>query len=682
MLSDSAKKVMVSRQEKKIFLIGNPNVGKSVIFNLLTGKFVFVSNYPGTTVEISEGTHEGGKGKSTVMDTPGTNSLIPHSEDEVVTRNILFESDGAEVLQVADAKNLQRALILTTQLAELEIPMVLALNMIDEAQDAGIRIDDSRLKDVFGVPVIKTVATQRKGLSSLVRHIDDPVVSTARVPYPMAIESAVAKISELLPESVRGKRALALMLMAGDPDLEQWVYRNCEEGIPGRIRNIISETQKGFSSPLGYVVIKARLKYINNIIAGAVSRRELSRSSVSAFTGRICQHQLWGVPVMLLVLLLMYLIVGKFGAGTVVDLLESKVFGELVTPNLFKLYHAVLPFPHEHLVEEGSISLAYELTGEMGAFGHVCKFIHDLFLGEYGLISMGLTYAVAIVLPIVLFFFILFGILEDSGYLPRLSIMSNRLFRLIGLHGKAVLPMVLGLGCDTMATLTTRILSTRKERLIATILLALAIPCSAQLGVMLGIMAQLPGRFFIGFILIIFMQLVIVGFLGSKILRGSVSDFIIEIPPMRLPQLKNVVVKAFYRLQWFLKEAVPLFLLGTLILFVANLTGALNSFQVICRPVVSGFLGLPAAVSEVFVMGFLRRDYGAAGLNRFFEQGLLTNDQVLTAMVVITLFVPCIAHFFVIVREHGTKVAFLIISFVFAYALLIGGILNLVLKML
>ena len=358
---------------------------------------------------------------------------------------------------------------------------------------------------------------------------------------------------------------------------------------------------------------------------------------------------------MLAVLLLLYEFVGYTGAQTLVGLLEKVLFGQYIIPFL----HALIP----------------------------SGFFAELMVGKYGLISMGLTYAIGIVLPVVGTFFIAFGLLEDSGYLPRLSILSDRLMRIMGLNGKAILPMVLGFGCGTMATMSTRILSSKKERLIAILLLALGIPCSAQLGVMLGMAAGYSRKAMLVVIAVVLSQLLLVGFLSSRLLHGQPSEFIFEIPPIRTPQLKNVVLKTWYRVQWYLKEAVPLFLLGTLALFALDnlhLLGQslLSWIQKALEPIVSGLLHLPIESAGIFLLGFLRRDYGAAGLYDLARRGMLTGQQVVVSMIVITLFVPCLASFLMIVKEQGVKRALAISGFIVPFALLVGAVVSWILRTL
>ncbi|MHB9154382.1 MAG: nucleoside recognition domain-containing protein, partial [Endomicrobiales bacterium] len=288
----------------------------------------------------------------------------------------------------------------------------------------------------------------------------------------------------------------------------------------------------------------------------------------------------------------------------------------------------------------------------------------------------------AIVFPIVGAFFLFFGLLEDSGYLPRLSVMLDRIFRSFGLNGKAVLPMVLGLGCGTMAVLGSRILETKKERFLVIILLSLTIPCSAQLGVILGMLSGLSLKASILWFLSISGSLLLVGSLANKIVKGDQSPFILEIPPLRRPSIGNILSKVKMRVVWYVKEAVPLFMLGTAILFVADRTGLLSLLEKAASPVVVGLLGLPREATQSFLLGFLRRDYGAAGLFMLAKDGLLDPRQVLVSTVAITLLVPCIAQCFMVVREQGARIAAAVFLFVVAYALLFSGALNVAVKAL
>ncbi|MDI6758035.1 MAG: nucleoside recognition domain-containing protein, partial [Endomicrobiia bacterium] len=355
-------------------------------------------------------------------------------------------------------------------------------------------------------------------------------------------------------------------------------------------------------------------------------------------------------------LYLMYLFVGVFAAGTLVDLFEEKIFGGVINPFFKQIFNAAG-------IPEGG-------------------FARDIFVGEYGLITMALTYAVAIVFPIVGAFFIFFGALEDSGYLPRLAALLDKFFKKIGLNGKAVLPMVLGLGCDTMATLTTRILEKPRERIIATLLLALAIPCSAQLGVILGILGSSGPDVFLIWLGTIVSVFAAVGYLVSRLLPGASSCFIMEIPPLRMPYVGNILMKVKQRVLWYLMEAVPLFIAGTLALFLLDRIGALDLIVTAMSPAVKGVLGLPVKTAEAFLVGFFRRDYGAAGLYEISRQGLLDKRQTAVSLVTITLFVPCLAQFLVMIKERGKKVAAAIFAFVMVFSFTVGGLLNAALKLM
>ncbi len=645
----------------EIVLVGNPNVGKSVLFSKLTGKFVIISNYPGTTVEITRGQAEVGGASVAVLDTPGVNELSPRTEDARVTCDVLREHPDATVVQVTDAKNLRRALLLTLEIAEMGRPMVLVLNMMDELDRRGGKIDVRKLSEILGVPVVPTIATSGTGI-----HLLKNALSQARTPS-IRIESAEGR-ADLLPFD-----AADVAETAGAPD-EQRAYERTSR----------------------------RLEQVNRILARTYTLVRPHRANLAQRIGWWATHPVRGVLLVGLVLYFAFWFVGLVGAGTAVDFLESFVFGRQVRPLAIRAADAVLPFPHRHGTERSDYTVEIPLTptrgirigessaetvstryevgpgGELSAGRKVVRFVHDFLVGEYGLITMALSYGLAIVLPIVTTFFLLFGVLEDSGYLPRLAVMVNRIFRGMGLNGKAVLPMILGLGCDTMATMTTRILETRKERVVTTLLLALAVPCSAQLGVLLAMMASLSYGAAAFWLLLMLGIAFLIGWLAARLYGGQTSDFILELPPMRWPQPGNVAVKTLARLDWYLREVIPLFVLGTGILFLLDQLDLLGGIARLGEPLVQRWLGLPAATSNAFLIGFLRRDFGAVYLlNAATGPGAtLSPHQVLVAMVTITLFMPCIATLFMIARELGKKTAAFMTFLVFFLAFLIGGLVN------
>lgn len=636
---------------ERIVLVGNPNVGKSVLFGLLTGKYVTVSNYPGTTVELSQGNITLDNRKFLVIDTPGVNNLIPMSEDEEVTRDILLSERPSCVVHVGDSKNLRRTLLITIQLAEMGLPAVLALNMEDEARDRGIMIDNVALSEALNIEVVGTIAPQRKGIKELRDALLKPRSASVAVPYHEKIVEYIGKISSLLPEASISKESIAAMILAGDISLKEWLVKNVSNDDITRIEDLRDECQAAFSSPLSTLINEARIRLADSLTKTSVSILGQQGGRFAGYLGRISMHPLYGLPILFAALFFFYEFVGVFGAGTLVDFFEGTIFEHYLNPMFTKVVEVIMPL----------------------------EFVREMLVGEYGLITVALTYSIAIVLPITATFFIAFSILEDSGYLPRLAIMSNRIFNMIGLNGKAILPMVLGLGCGTMAVLTSRILETKKDRIITTFLLALAIPCSAQLGVILGMLGSLSYKATIIWIGSVIGVMLLSGFLASKVIRGEKTEFFLEIPPIRRPNLTNILVKTVGRIEWYLKEAVPLFMLGTFILFLMHKLNVLGFIERLAAPVVVDFVGLPAKTAAYFILGFLRRDYGAVGLFDMAQNGELTAVQALVSLVTITLFVPCLANFFMIIKERGIKTAFAITLFIFPFAFLIGGVLNFIL---
>ena len=636
---------------RTIALVGNPNVGKSVLFGKLTGKYVIVSNYPGTTVEVSRGTATIYRETFEVIDTPGVNSLVPQSEDERVTRDILLTERPDLVLQVADAKNLRRSMLITLQLAELQCPLVIDLNMMDECRTRGIVIDSKGISALFGVPVVETIATTGEGFRKLFDALKE--ARTPRDPHEGDSTALVEQVKTLLDHSCQLPPRLTVEWLASpEPSLRRPVEKLVEPERLQKLETQLQEFRERKHQFPASMINRERIAFLDRHVESLRQVTPFNKRIFFERLGKWTREPLTGVPILILILFLMYEFVGVFGAQKAVDFLERVLFGQYIVPAARNLFDRIMPI----------------------------AFFHDLFVGQYGLISMALPYAIAIVLPIVGTFFLAFGILEDSGYLPRLSILSDRIFRAMGLNGKAVLPLILGLGCDTMATVTTRVLSTKKERIIATLLLALGIPCSAQLGVILGITAGVSKLAIFTIFGSVIVQVFVVGFLSSKIVKGRRSDFIFEIPPIRIPQLRNIGFKTWMRMKWYLREAVPLFMLGTFILFMLDQLRVLKYIVHATEPVVVKMLGLPAETATAFILGFLRRDYGAAGLYRLVELGKLDHIQIVIALVTMTLFVPCTAQFFMMIKEHGWRRAVYIALVITPIAIGTGATLNWLLR--
>lgn len=572
---------IMSAPIKKVALIGQPNVGKSATFNCLTGRYATVSNYPGTTVEVARGLVKVGNQNAQIIDTPGLYSTFPATEEERVTLDIIQDERPDIIIHIIDAKNLERMLPLTFQLLETGIPVIVALNMFDEALGLGITIDVAGLSEKLGLKIVATVAIERKGIGPLMNEIEEALNDT--LPRP----------------SGRWER----------PAFSEQQLRGWHEDA----RNIAAQVIKKRGLP-----------------------RELSlldRMVISPISG----------PLILAVVIYfgLYKFVGRLGAGTAVDLLEGN-FERYISPWVTGVLSKYIPW-------------------------HA---LHDLIAGKYGIITLGVRYAVAIILPIVGFFFLFFAVVEDSGYLPRLSFMLDRLFKKIGLSGKAVIPMVLGLGCSTMATMVTRTLPTRRERLIATILLSLCIPCSAQMGVILGLLSPTP-KVLVLWAAIVTAIFVLIGTLLSRIMPGAPSAFIIELPPMRMPRPKNVLIKTYARMKWYFFEIIPLFILASVLIWLGELTGLFDIVTSLLKYPLA-LMGLPPEAAPAFLFGFFRRDYGAAGLYDLHKAHAFGNDQLLIAAVVLTLFLPCITQFLITIKERGWRTGIMISVCVLGVAFVTG----------
>ena len=637
-----------------ILLVGHPNVGKSVLFHRLTGAYVNVSNYPGTTVEVTQAPARF-DASATLLDTPGVLALPSRSDDERATMRALLNETSRCLVQVGDAKNLRRTLTLTALLAELGVPMVLALNMHDEAMARGVTVDIPALAEELAIPVLATVATGGEGMGELTSSITRAAVPDPLLHYDPLLEEEItllaAAIATHAPHPSLAARGLAILFLGNDTEVDNWLRQHAGPAY-AQLDALRRAARQRAEEDLPGLLARQRTEAAD-ALATSVSQRAVRSSPLLAQRiGQAVVHPLWGIPILLGVLYAVYLFVGVFGATTLVGLLEEDLFDGILNP-------AVTDF----------------VTTQIGNNG-----LSDLLVGQYGLWTMGMTYALALILPIVSTFFIAFGILEDSGYMPRLSVIANRIFARMGLNGRAVLPMVLGLGCVTMATLTTRILHSPRERLITIFLLALAIPCSAQLGVVLGMLGGVSFSALLVWALAMVGVLFLSGFLAARLVPGRRIPLVTELPPMRLPIAGNVLKKTTGRLKWYLIEVIPLFLIGTFLMYLLDRLGILPAIIEAGEPLVSGWLGLPKEASAAFVMGFLRRDFGATGL--FMLADALSPVQAIVGMITITLFVPCFASLLMMIKERGLKTGLAMLAIIVPFAFLVGGLCNLVLTAL
>lgn len=465
-----------------------------------------------------------------------------------------------------------------------------------------------------------------------------------------SIETSAERIESLLSANYAiSKMSIALLLLQEDKEIYEIVNKTESKEIIEKIDHVIKRTVDYYPNPVSYELAMERQANINYIVNKAV-RSKKAKFSFQVFISQLTMNPITGLPILALILYLgIYKFVGQFGAGTVVDFLERKVFGLYINPFVTGLFERFVPW----------------------------GIINDLFVGEYGVITLGVRYAMALILPIVSFFFLIFSIIEDSGYLPRLAMLIDRTFKKIGLSGRAVIPMVLGFGCDTMATVVTRTLPTVRERIISTILLSLAIPCSAQLGVIVALLEGKPKAFMIwAFVLtIIFL---FIGYLSSKIIPGEKPSFYMELPPLRLPKLSNVLIKTYARVRWYFFEIMPIFLFASVVIWVGKITGIFDVLiNFLKKPM--AFIGLPPELAKVFLFGFFRRDYGMAGLYDINNSGLLTGVQLVVSTVFLTLFIPCVAQFLVTVKERGWKTGAAISFFILFFSFFLAYVVNKVL---
>jgi ferrous iron transport protein B len=630
---------------RKVFLVGNPNVGKSVLFNALTGSYAVVSNYPGTTVEVSRGSAELGGGRWEVTDTPGMYSLRTITEEERVSRDLILGDEGT-IVHVVDAKNLPRMLPLTLELCMMGRPLVLALNLMDEAARAGVKVDTRALSIALGIPVVEMVATRGEGIQELKAILAGPIPPppSPKIFFPPRLEESL----EALRPHISGEawRFWALHALEGDaPALER-------AKLPDELLSTLRARaglgpRRGAPSAL---VAKSFHASAQRVLAGAYKDGTREKVALQERLDRLLLNPWTGFPILAVIVYVgLYRFVGVFGGGTVVDFLETTVFGRYVNPYVEALFAHLVPW----------------------------MWLRTLFVGDYGIFTLGLRYAIAIILPIVGTFFLAFSVLEDSGYLPRLAMMLDRIFKAIGLNGRAVIPLVLGFGCDTMATMTTRILETKRERIIATFLLALAIPCSAQIGLLLALLAGHPAALAL-WAAIVTGVFLLAGTLMARLLPGQKPAFFMELPPLRMPVLKNVWSKTVSRMGWYFLEVFPLFIVASVMIWVGQITGIFPKVVEAIVPLVKA-LGLPPQTAVAILFGFFRRDYGAAGLFDLRHSGLMNGVQLLVATVTLTLFLPCIAQFLIMRKERGWKVTLLMSGVILFIAFGVGWGLNAVL---
>ncbi|MCK8825276.1 ferrous iron transport protein B [Fuchsiella alkaliacetigena] len=593
--------------EKRIVLAGNPNVGKSIFFKELTGIYAEVSNYPGTTLEITYGHYQ----DYLVIDTPGVYGVSAFNEEEVVARDIILTADL--IVNVVDGVHLDRDLFLTQQLIDLGIPVIVALNMMDEVKKQGLEIDAEELAKRIGVSVVPTVATTGEGVAEIKQQLEKACLGKSS-------KYLEQRLEKLMNKGV--KRQEALLILEGDEELAS------QNGV--KVRADREE------------IYHKRRQRVDRIVDQVVKWKE-AKNSFASLLNTLLLKPIPGIPTLLLILYGVYQLIGVFIAQTVVDFTEGIFFAGIYEPLVKSLIANILSLD---------------------------SLIGQILAGEFGLLTMTITYLLGLLMPLVFSFYFVLSIMEDSGYLPRVAVLADKTLTKLGLNGRAVIPLILGFGCVTMAIITTRMLGSERERKIATLLLGLAIPCSAQLGVIIVLLASLGYGYFLFYLMIISLVFLLAGKFLNSTLKGESTELFIDLPPLRWPKLNNIMTKTFNKTRFFVEEAGPIFFLGSLLITLLDFTGGLNLLQNLFSPVVVNWLQLPSETAVVFIMGVIRRDFGAAGLTSL----SLTGAQTLVGLVTMTLFVPCIASIMIIFKERNWKEASLIWIGSWIVAFVVGGL--------
>ncbi|MDJ0625170.1 MAG: ferrous iron transporter B [Candidatus Caenarcaniphilales bacterium] len=664
---------------KKVVLVGNPNVGKSSLFQQLSGSYVEISNYPGTTVDIlktniNESTE--------LIDTPGVYSISCLNDEERITQESIKRiSENDLVINVVNATTLEKDLFLTLHLIDLKIPFILVINQIDQIERKEIKIYYSKLSSMLGVPVFPISALKVEGLETLKKFI--------REEKKVQIGNISIELEGLLSEFLKKNDELQTQF-----DTLMWLEEDSQ---------VIAKTQTKPQKGSRKQIYSKRRERVNRLIQSVIHTRKTD-NSLTKVLNQFLIHPFFGtITGCFIGIFFLYQVLGVWVAGDLVNLLEKGFFERYWNPNV--KYAVAHVFPSEiknndktQLFDKGLLFQEKKKTltiSESTEFifspadlidssakstsleQNILSSFGTILAGKYGLFTLAVTYLFGLLLPLIWFFYLSWSMLEDSGYLPRLAVLADGFLRHIGLNGRGVIPLVLGLGCVTMAVVTTRLMSNRREQLIMMILLGIAVPCSAQLGIIQSLLAKIGG--FDGWLVwagVILSVLTICGFLASKLLPGTPTPLLLELPPLRVPYWKNVLTKTNQKSWFFFQEAGLAFIWASLAISVLQVTGGLNLVINSLKPLVSGILHLPKEVALSFLLGMVRRDFGAFGLLNL----ELSKIQVVTACVTLTLFVPCIATLAVMIKERNWKTALGIWSFAWFIGFGVGGCLTRVLE--
>ncbi len=611
----------------KIGIIGNPNVGKSLIFSSLSGVGVEVTNYPGTTVGLQSGTVCCQKNQIELLDLPGIYSLDGLSDEESLVRDVIQHKDIDALLVITDAVHLERNLYLLLQIAEYDIPLVIVLNMIDEAKKQGLFIDTARLSHLIGSPVIETIATEGKNLDRILPlTLSEATPATIPVLYDRHIEAGVRSLNKLFGIS-KTEGLLAL----------QGIERR--EEITEASDTISSEIENEHRMSVSQIIAANRHHAAKNLASAVCQKTKHSKKSG---IDRLLTKTIPGIPILLCVIIGMLLcvfIIGTWMEEQIVFLFDSLLIDPL------------LALPLDPLVSEIAFSLLIALQAGLG-----------------------------IAFPFILTFYLLMSYIEDTGYMTRAAFLADRTMHHFGLHGQAIIPMVLGFGCNVPAIMGIRNLTSKRERIIASFLITM-VPCSARTVIIAGIVAAFVGiAYAFSIYLIIFFLLILTGFIFSRVIPGQQLGMVLEMPPLRKPSFYQVLIRSWIHIREFLFIAMPLLIVSSIILGIFQYFGFLSVIEGIFAPVLESLLGLPDFVLTALLFGILRKEMAfetlvvLAGTADLLT--VMTKVQLYIFAIVSTLFVPCISTIAVLGHEIGWRYAFLISGYTILLGLTIGAVIH------
>jgi ferrous iron transport protein B len=623
-----------------IALAGNANVGKSSIFNQLTGLGQVIGNWPGKTVEKAEGVLFHHEKHIKIIDLPGIYSLSTYSQEEIVSREYIALEHPDVVVNVVDATALERNLFFTLQLLEMGIPLVLALNLVDDAKKKGITIDETKLQNILQSPVVPTIATKGIGVHEIVdaaiEQATKPSVANRKIiRYGPEIEKQIEKLERALSRiDIRYPlRWTAIKLLEGDSEITREVHeKNPDITIAATI--LAGEISDIHKEPCSTVIASERYAVAVHIVKEVQTLRAFEKPSIGERFEALTMHKIGGYVLMFTIMLSILFFMSFFG-GWLSEMLTS----------FFESFNPHLPGFWPELAWNGGV------------------------VGFYATLSVALGF----ILP----FYLILGVLEDSGYLPKVAYLMDRPCHTMGLHGKACIPLLLAFGCNVPACVGCRIMETKRDRFIA-IFLSTLVPCSARTVVILGLVGAYVGvQWALALYIFDFLLIFIIGRMLNRLLPGVSVGIIMEMPPYRRPSGRVVAKQAWNRFKPFLLTALPLIILGSIIIEAMRLTEVLSLVSNALSPLTVAWLGLPAFTGFLFLFGILRKEAAlvllmtAAGTSDI--RSVMTPVQMIVFALVIMIYVPCIATIAALVRETGWKRAGFISFTEVGLAFLIGG---------